>query len=164
MPRILLDDPARSGGTSELEVGSSVNDGTGNPLRTGGQRLKLWAADINAMMVELYIAWAADTTSATLVRATRNFTGSHNEGQAATVTNAQTLWSGQAGDRFAAAKTASTTTGKYIIRPNGSQSIGSGAVGKGVIINDVGTILKLHMVKADLWSIESASGDYEYEV
>lgn len=55
MARKQLDDAARVGGTSELEIGTSVNDGTGNPLRTGGQRLKLWAADLNAMLTELYL-------------------------------------------------------------------------------------------------------------
>lgn len=54
MARILLDDPAHAGGSSQLGVGSSANDGTGDPLRTGGQKLKTWASDLNAMTNELY--------------------------------------------------------------------------------------------------------------
>lgn len=51
MARIPLD----TGGTL-LTIGSAPNDGTGDPLRTGGATLKQWAADINTMTSELYAA------------------------------------------------------------------------------------------------------------
>lgn len=39
---------------SPILVGAAANDGTGDPLRTGGQKLNQWAADINSMTSEIY--------------------------------------------------------------------------------------------------------------
>lgn len=50
MPQILLDDPAHAGGSSQLLVGTVPNDGTGDPARTAGLKLKQWAADLNTML------------------------------------------------------------------------------------------------------------------
>jgi len=47
--QILIDD-----GATQLNVGSSANDGTGDPMRTGALKMKQWASDINDMMAELY--------------------------------------------------------------------------------------------------------------
>lgn len=66
MARILLDDPAHAGGSSQLNVGSTANDGTGDDLRDGGLKLKQWATDLNAMTLELYEL--IDTINATLAK------------------------------------------------------------------------------------------------
>jgi len=167
MARILLDDPSRSGGSSQLGIGAALNDGTGDPLRGGGQKLKYWASDLNAMLTEIYqevvTAYSADTSSATLSRATRCWTGSHNNGQTATVTNIQTLWAAEVGDRFEATKVTATTTGSYGVRPEASGYMGAGAQGKGIVIRDVGTTVKLVCRVAGRWQIDSISGDIDYE-
>lgn len=49
MARIVLD----TAGTA-LGIGSSANDGTGDPIRTGASKLKQWAADLNTMTAEIY--------------------------------------------------------------------------------------------------------------
>jgi hypothetical protein len=54
MPRILLDDPAHSGASDQLLIGTVANDGTGDQPHVGGQKLKQWAADLNTMTAELY--------------------------------------------------------------------------------------------------------------
>jgi hypothetical protein len=50
----MLDDSGRSGGSSQLLIGTVYDDKTGDKLRDGGVKLKYWASDINAMTAELY--------------------------------------------------------------------------------------------------------------
>lgn len=49
--QILLDD-----GATQLNVGTTASDGTGDTVRAGGLKMKQWAADINTMNAELYAA------------------------------------------------------------------------------------------------------------
>lgn len=57
MARIVLDT-----GGSQLNIGSAPNDGTGDPIRTGGSKLKSWASSINSMTSELYDEGSEKTT------------------------------------------------------------------------------------------------------
>jgi hypothetical protein len=62
MSQIVLDNTSRGitalcpDGSSQLLVGTVADDGTGDDARVGGNRLKQWAADINAMFAALYSA------------------------------------------------------------------------------------------------------------
>ena len=49
--QILLDN-----GATQLNVGTTANDGTGDTMRAGALKMKQWAADSNAMNTELYAA------------------------------------------------------------------------------------------------------------
>ncbi len=47
--QILLDN-----GATQLNVGTTANDGTGDTMRAGALKMKQWAADLNTMNTELY--------------------------------------------------------------------------------------------------------------
>lgn len=47
--QILLDN-----GATQLNVGTTANDGTGDTMRAGALKMKQWAADLNTMATELY--------------------------------------------------------------------------------------------------------------
>lgn len=78
--RILLDDPNHAGASTQLFLGLVPNDKTGTPAPTAGARLKQWAADVNAMTLEIYSAlgciyainYGIDTTGVTACDAALN--------------------------------------------------------------------------------------------
>lgn len=157
MARIVLDDPSRPGGSSELGIGAALNDGTGDPLRTGGAKLKLWAADINAMTAELFTYPLANHSSGfTLTPADVAVVHTNRTGSAMQVwqlpPGADGLW-------FIVHR---ITPYEIRLEPDGSQIIGDGAAGKYLSIQSRGRVVIEWMT--DQWEVVSSSATYNYEV